>query len=107
MGRMILSICAVVVAVGLGASAQKGQEGQQPPQQRQPTRDQSTQVAPVGTAVAESQPEAREDQEETAREANNIAQRDLDAQQTMAWLASLQLFLTGIGIWYIRRTLVD
>lgn len=112
MGRILLSICAVVVAVGLG-----GTQAVQPPQQPASANQASEaaengrqQRAPVMSALSEPKGQSEDGQQQTEPDAGRSEPSpwyDLWAQSLMALWAFLQLVLTGVGIWYIRKTLVE
>lgn len=113
MGRMILLICAVVVAVFLSGLAQPVQPQQQPAAADQPAKaaeKTSQQRPPIMITLSEANGERQEDQQSTDDQAGQSEPSpwlDLIAQSLMALWALLQLGLTGVGIWYIRRTLVE
>lgn len=104
MGRILLSICAVVVAAGLGGSAQ------QPPQARQHPRQQdapANQQALIGVAEPESDRQRSPDQDQADHQPTPLERDDLTAQQAMALFAGLQVLLTFCGLLYIRWTLKE
>lgn len=103
MGRALRIICGVVLAVGLLGA-------QLAPQSPDPDRSgQNTQPTSNPGSIA---PEPENDRESGISdgaaqvEANELSRSDLAAQRWMALFAALQVILTGIGIWFIRRTLL-
>lgn len=102
MGRILLSICAVVVAVGLAASAQQPPQAQQHPAQEDSAASQGT---PVGIAEPERNREGGGNQGNAQDQPSPLERDDLTAQQAMALFAGLQVLLTGAGLMYIRWTL--
>jgi len=113
MGRILLSICAVVVAVGLGGSAQPVQPKQHPRPTEQPaktTEKARQQRAPIMATLAETDGERQGNHQQASDDAGRSEPSpwyDLWAQSLMALWAFFQLVLTGVGIWYIRKTLIE
>lgn len=111
MGRMILSICALVVALGLAGSAQPVQPQQQAPAANQPTKATEKtrqQRPPVLITLAEPEGERQSNQQQTDDDPGGSEPSpwyDLWAQGLMALWALGQLVLTGVGIHYLKRTL--
>lgn len=112
MGRILLSICAVVVAVGLAGSAQPVQPQQQPPAPSQPAKAAEKarkQRPPIMVTLSEADGESEGDQQQSESDPGRSSPSpwyDLWVQSLMALWAFCQLVLTGVGIWYIRKTLV-
>lgn len=104
MGRILLLICALVVAVGLGASAKQPPQTQGYPAQQDAPASQS---APVRAPETEPDRHAGGNQSQTDDKPSPLEQSDLAAQWTMAGFAGLQLILTFLGLLYIRWTLIE
>tara|TARA_R110002167_G_scaffold15735_1_gene62532 strand:- start:99 stop:1067 length:969 start_codon:yes stop_codon:yes gene_type:complete len=121
MGRMILSICAVVVALGL-VGAQSSEHERQGAR-RQPSTAEGQDgsngqpSAPSSTSEKSLQRIAGAMEAEVARGASeqedDQASRDLQAQESMAWWAQLMFWaaaagtlLSGLGVFLIWRTLL-
>lgn len=105
MGRIILTICGAVLALGLVAAqpVPKAAGPDEAAQSRQAARDQSaTQTAPPPT---ERQRESSQDQDEADHERGWLPIADLGAQGLMALFAFAQVILTGVGIHYLKKTL--
>ena len=113
MGRIILSICALVVAVGLSGSTQPVQPQQQARAADQPakaTEKARQQRPPVLITLTESEGERQGHQQPTESDAGKAGPSpwyDLWAQSLMALWALFQLVLTGIGIHFINETLKE
>lgn len=108
MGRILLSICAVVVAVALGGAAQPQQQVSATSQAVKATEKTRQQRPPVLVTLGEPAREGGSDDEraDPARGgADPSPWYDLTAQSLMALFALGQVVLTGIGIFYIRDTL--
>lgn len=121
MGRILLSICAVVVAVGLGASQSANPVGEQG---RRQGGSAEGQARPQGQADAAA-PSVETSLQSIARhveasqtgpdaeKSEKRADRDLDAQEAMAlwakWMffaAALTTVISGAGVFLIWRTLI-
>jgi hypothetical protein len=102
MGRIILTMCGAVLALGLMASAQKADtsEIQQHTKAAQ-TEKQGALVPTQSSGLGQGSGAT----DRVAREANSIARSDLTAQQAMVLLAFGQMLLTGLGLYLIWETL--
>lgn len=113
MGRVLLLIVGLVVAVGLTGAAQQVQPPQQPASANQPAKAAEKarqQRPPVMITLSEPDRQSERGQKKSHGEAGWSEPSpwyDLWAQSLMALWAFLQLVLTGVGIWYIRKTLVE
>lgn len=121
MGRILLSICAVVVAVGL-AGAQRGQpEGQNARRQTGSAESQSSprRESPASSPSVEESLQRiactmeAEQTSAASKQADEQASRDLRAQEDMAWWAQMMFWaaaagviLSGFGVFLIWRTLL-
>lgn len=107
MGRIILTVCAVVGAVALGAAA----EPQRPAPAQQPTKAAAKglqQPPTIISAQAKPKPKRQGNNQEASGaplKSEPSPWYDLWAQILMALWAFGQLILTGVGIFYIRKTL--
>lgn len=113
MGRILLSICAVVVAMVLGGSAQPVHAQQQasaagqPAKAAQKAREQRLPIF-VTLSSADGRGQAYHPKSHDHEKLSGPSPWfDLWAQGLMALWAFLQLILTGIGIWFIRKTLIE
>lgn len=97
-------ICALVVALGLGASAQQSPQEKQNPRQQDAAASQS---ALVRVAEPEGDREGRPNQADAEGQPSPLERSDLAAQWTMAGFAGLQVLLTFLGLLYIRSTLTE
>lgn len=104
MGRILLSICAVVAAVGLGGSAGSGPLAKQHTGEKQSAISQS---ALAGNPEPGTLGNGNEKQGKTKLEVTPLDRADLTAQQAMAVFAGIQVVLTFGGLLYIRWTLKE
>lgn len=99
MGRTFLSICGLIMALALAASA-KSPDDQGTGQPRQAADD------PVAAArMLDGERKGDDGTSQAADEANEIARSDLTAQWTMTALSVAQLIMTAMGLWFIYKTL--
>ncbi|GEM_PF-3600399 len=107
MGRIILSVCAVAGAAALGGAAEPQRLA--PAQQHAKTAEKGLQQPPTIIA-AQAKPEPKRQGNNwkvsgDTRKSEPSPWYDLWAQILMALWAFGQLILTGVGIFYIRKTL--
>ncbi|MDP1913187.1 hypothetical protein [Brevundimonas sp.] len=95
MGRMILSICAVVVALGL-AGLQSAPNDAQADQRNHQAAQEARQSQEAPTSQSEEESAAREKAAQSERDA-----RDLAAQESMAVSADGQLTEVAIQTWLV------